>query len=67
VTADKIKALNLIDDVIPEPLGGAHRDHDKMAEKLKGVLVRQLDELKSLSVKEMLEQRYNRLMEMGLS
>lgn len=67
VTADKIKALNLIDDVIPEPLGGAHRDHDKMAEKLKSVLVKQLDELKSLSVKEMVEQRYNRLMSMGLS
>jgi acetyl-CoA carboxylase carboxyl transferase subunit alpha len=65
VTANKILENNLVDMVIDEPLGGAHRNVTEMAETLKAVLSEELHKLKSMSVDELLEQRYKKFMAMG--
>lgn len=65
VTADSLLKLKVIDEIIPEPLGGAHRDHQKTAERVRQVLSRQLDELLALSEAELLEQRYQKYRAMG--
>lgn len=65
VTAARVKELDLINNVIDEPLGGAHRNYDAMARNLKNQLKRDLADLQSLSTDEMLEQRYKRLMSFG--
>jgi acetyl-CoA carboxylase carboxyl transferase subunit alpha len=65
VSAGKIKALGLINQIVSEPLGGAHRDHDSMAANLKATLKQQLTQLASLSTEELLTQRYDRLMSFG--
>jgi acetyl-CoA carboxylase carboxyl transferase subunit alpha len=65
VSAGQIKALGLINSIVDEPLGGAHRDHDSMAANLKAVLKQQLSQLSSLSTDELLKQRYERLMSFG--
>ena len=65
ITADKIKALDLINNVVNEPLGGAHRDMDQMASNLKQRLKQDLADLKALSNEELLDQRYQRLMGFG--
>lgn len=65
ITADKIKQLDLIDNVIDEPAGGAHRDYDQMAKNLKKTISKQLDELKKLTKEQLLEKRYKRLMSFG--
>lgn len=66
VTADRIKDLNLCDMVVEEPLGGAHRNIEKMAKTLKETLQAQLLELQSLSIDTLLKQRYERLMKYGV-
>lgn len=65
ITANKIKELKLIDNVVPEPLGGAHRDYDEMAENLKQRLLIDLGELKNLPTDTLIEQRFTRLMNYG--
>jgi acetyl-CoA carboxylase carboxyl transferase subunit alpha len=65
VSAKQIKALDLINQIVEEPLGGAHRDHDSMAANLKATLKQQLSQLSSLSTEELLSQRYERLMSFG--
>ena len=65
VSAGKIKELGLINTIVEEPLGGAHRDHDSAAANLKATLKQQLAQLNTLSVDELLEQRYARLMSFG--
>ncbi|MBU3005629.1 acetyl-CoA carboxylase carboxyl transferase subunit alpha [Paraglaciecola arctica] len=65
VSAGKIKELGLINQIVTEPLGGAHRDHDSMAANLKATLKQQLAQLSSLSTEELLAQRYERLMSFG--
>ena len=65
VTAARVKELDLINNVIDEPLGGAHRNYDAMARNLKNQLKRDLADLQSLSLDEMLDQRYKRLMSFG--
>ena len=65
ITAPRIKELELIDSIIEEPLGGAHRNYDEMAKNLKVQLNRDLAELTALSTEDMLEQRYKRLMSFG--
>jgi acetyl-CoA carboxylase carboxyl transferase subunit alpha len=65
LNADKVKQLQLIDDVIPEPLGGAHRDLPAMANTLQRVLIKKLDTLQELSTEQLLERRYQRLMAYG--
>lgn len=65
VTADKIFEMGLIDEVIEEPLGGAHRDVDDMTARLKSILIDHLRTLKTKPINELLTDRYQKLMAMG--
>ncbi|MFY8272628.1 acetyl-CoA carboxylase carboxyl transferase subunit alpha [Pseudoalteromonas sp. SSDWG2] len=65
VTAKRVKELDLINNIVEEPLGGAHRNYDAMAKSLKLQLKRDLAELRQTSVEEMLDLRYKRLMSFG--
>ena len=65
VTPDVLKELGIVDDIIPEPLGGAHRDIDAMANTLKERLSVQIDEMLAKPIDELLEARYQRLMSYG--
>jgi acetyl-CoA carboxylase carboxyl transferase subunit alpha len=61
LTAPRLLELGLIDKVVREPLGGAHRNPHSMAVRLKAVLLNQLDELEALPIKDLMERRYKRL------
>ena len=65
ITSERLKRLGLIDQIITEPLGGAHRDVDAVAQPLKQALLDNLDRLQGLSDAELLQQRYQRLMNYG--
>nr|WP_136251630.1 acetyl-CoA carboxylase carboxyl transferase subunit alpha [Ningiella ruwaisensis] len=65
VTAPQIKDLGLINTIIDEPLGGAHRDYKTMAANLKATIKQQLSQLSSLSTETLLQERYERLMSFG--
>lgn len=65
ITAGRLLELKLIDSVIPEPLGGAHRQQEDVARSLKAQLLADLDELEVLSLDELLDRRYQRLMNYG--
>lgn len=65
ITADRLLALGLIDGIIPEPLGGAHRDADKMAATLKTHIINNLQVIKKIPKEGLVENRYQRWMEMG--
>ena len=65
ITAKDLKRLKLIDSIVEEPLGGAHRDYQKMAENLKKQLLKDLSELKDESPESLLEKRYDRIMKYG--
>lgn len=65
ITAPRLKELELIDTVIPEPLGSAHRDVPAMAASLKAQLLADLAELDGMSTEELLNRRYQRLMNYG--
>lgn len=66
VTAQDLKKLNVIDEVVPEPVGGAHRNHKEAAEILRDTLVRHLSELGKLRVEELVELRYKKFRGMGV-
>ena len=66
VTANRLHKLGIVDEVIQEPLGGAHRDIVSVSENIKKSLVGQLDKLSRIDVEELLARRYNRLMSYGL-
>jgi acetyl-CoA carboxylase carboxyl transferase subunit alpha len=65
VTSKRLLDLELIDDIIEEPLGGAHRNPDIMSERLKACLVDQLDQLHRLPLDQLIDARYQRLMSYG--
>ncbi|HEY7379297.1 MAG TPA: acetyl-CoA carboxylase carboxyltransferase subunit alpha [Steroidobacteraceae bacterium] len=65
LTADRLSKLNLVDEVVREPLGGAHRDPAAMAETLKSALLRNLKELEEIPVERLLETRDTRLKAFG--
>ncbi len=65
ITASRLKTLGLVDKVVNEPCGGAHRDHAAMAQTLKKALQEALKQLSSLSTAELLEARFERLMAYG--
>lgn len=65
ITADRLHKLGLIDKVVKEPLGGAHRDHAEAAKALKKAIADQLKELRDLSVDDLLERRQDRLVNYG--
>lgn len=66
MTSKHVKELGLVDEIIKEPLGGAHRDVDAMARYLKTALVRNLAELEKIPPVQLVEQRYERIMAYGL-
>ncbi len=65
VSAQQIKELGLINAIVDEPLGGAHRDHASMAANLKATLKQQLSQLKSLPLDQLMSERYDRIMSFG--
>ncbi len=65
ITAEKLKELKLIDEIIPEPLGGAHRDLDAMSSAMATAIDNALTRLKSYSKDELVQRRYDRLMSYG--
>jgi acetyl-CoA carboxylase carboxyl transferase subunit alpha len=65
ITSSRLKALGLIDKIVSEPLGGAHRDHPSMAQNLKKALQDALRALSEKSVEELVEERFERLMAYG--
>uniref|UniRef100_UPI0025E20229 acetyl-CoA carboxylase carboxyltransferase subunit alpha n=1 Tax=uncultured Stenotrophomonas sp. TaxID=165438 RepID=UPI0025E20229 len=66
MTAPRLKSLGLIDKMVREPIGGAHRNPTQMGKRLKAVLLNELDALEKLSVEELLERRYKRLRSYGV-
>jgi len=67
ITSDRLLELGLVDKVVDEPLGGAHRDPLALAKTLKTQLINTLDSLTQMSEDELLEKRYDRLMSYGLN
>lgn len=65
IIAPRLKELKLIDNVVPEPLGGAHRNYDEIAASLKERLVEDLNELDEFDTEALKNRRYQRLMEYG--
>jgi len=65
ITSDRLSELGLIDEVLPEPLGGAHRNPGAMAETIKNALLQALSELQSLPLEALMERRQSRLLAYG--
>jgi len=65
LTAQDLLNLNIIDEIIPEPLGGAHRDPEAMAKNLKESLYRNLKKLSEVPKDELLQSRYQKFRNMG--
>lgn len=65
-TSDNLKHFGIVDDVLPEPLGGAHRDPHQMGTRLKTYLSRTLSDLEQLSDDEMLDARYEKFRRIGV-
>jgi acetyl-CoA carboxylase carboxyl transferase subunit alpha len=66
MTSRDLLRLGVIDEVIPEPLGGAHRDHREAAASVKSYLIRSLRELVELSSAELLQRRYEKFRRIGV-
>ena len=67
ITSDRLHELGLVDQIVQEPLGGAHRDAELLANTLKKQLLETLDRLDGLSLDELVQKRYKRLMSYGLN
>jgi len=65
ITSDRLLQLGLVDEVIPEPLGGAHKDPENAATKVGNCLEAQLEELDNMTTEALLEERYQRLLSYG--
>ncbi len=65
LTAQRLKELDLIDGIIAEPLGGAHRDPEAIAQNIKINLLESLSHLQSISIDKLLDERYSHLMKYG--
>lgn len=65
LTAQDLKGFSVIDEIIQESEGGAHTDVDKMAQDIKNVIVKDLEDLKNKSIDEILDNRYNKFRMMG--
>jgi acetyl-CoA carboxylase carboxyl transferase subunit alpha len=66
LTANELLKLNLIDGIIPEPVGGAHVDWDKAAENIAGHIEKNLNELKTIQLEELTELRYQKYRTIGV-
>ena len=67
VTSERLEELGIVDNTIPEPLGGAHRDVATTAANVKAALLEQLDRLTAMEIDDLVERRYKRLMSYGIS
>jgi len=65
ITATRLKSLGLVEEIIPEPLGGAHRDYQLTANNVKQALIAQLNNMKDKPIDELVETRYQRYMGFG--
>jgi acetyl-CoA carboxylase carboxyl transferase subunit alpha len=65
VTTRELLKAGLVDDVIPEPLGGAHRDYDETAGSVKSYILDALRQFEDVDCEQLVEQRYTRLMSFG--
>jgi acetyl-CoA carboxylase carboxyl transferase subunit alpha len=65
ITAEKLAQQNVIDEVIKEPLGGAHRDFNQAAENIKKMILKQLSELNELDKETLLDRRYQKMQAYG--
>ena len=65
ITSERLRQLDLIDQIIPEPLGGAHRDYDSACDHIRDALISTLRDIKALNMDKLLERRYQRLMSYG--
>ena len=66
LTANDLYEFGIIDDIIKEPLGGAHRDPEEIANNIKKKIIKYLEELKEMSKKELLEARYEKFRKIGI-
>lgn len=66
IDANNLLNLGVIDDIIEEPEGGAHEDHEKVCENIRAKLRVTLEELKQYSIQDLLEQRYNKFRKLGV-
>jgi acetyl-CoA carboxylase carboxyl transferase subunit alpha len=66
ITSKRLMDLKLIDEIIPEPVGSAHRDRKAMAETLKSTLKKNLEALAQYSIDELIDLRYQKLMQYGM-
>ncbi|HVB72629.1 MAG TPA: acetyl-CoA carboxylase carboxyltransferase subunit alpha [Ktedonobacteraceae bacterium] len=66
ISAKELKALNLVDDLIPEPLGGAHHNYRLMADNLKAALLKYLAQIKPIPTDELLDLRYQKFRNIGV-
>ena len=65
LTAGDLAGMGLVDEVIPEPVGGAHHDQRRAAASLKSALLAEIEKLERLPVEEMLEARYQKFRQAG--
>jgi acetyl-CoA carboxylase carboxyl transferase subunit alpha len=65
ITAERLKKLGMVDKIIPEPLGGAHRDYQAMMQSVQKALRDTLKQVQAKSEQELLQERFNRLMAYG--
>lgn len=66
LTAADLKQRGIIDEIVPEPLGGAHREPEKMAQVLKEAVLRNIKECKAVPIDDLLEKRYNKFRKIGV-
>ena len=65
VSSSELKKINIVDEIISEPLGGAHRDYDLISQSIKDSIVSSLSKLSSLSSDDLVKRRYERLLAIG--
>jgi len=65
ITSNDMLNFGIVDDIIKEPKGGAHKSHEKMAQNMKKALTKHLDELNKLSIADLLEDRYDKFRKIG--
>jgi acetyl-CoA carboxylase carboxyl transferase subunit alpha len=66
VTAQDLHEMGICDEIIPEPLGGAHKDYDLMAQQVKEVIIKELDRLMQLETSELIERRITKYDRIGI-
>lgn len=66
VSSNELKKINIVDEIIQEPLGGAHRDYDLISNNIKNSIIKNLSDLKKYNVEDLIERRYERILKIGI-